>query len=177
MILKAKTFLFYRVSAIAVVTGTGRDGTPTTRFDVVERREDEIFRAPPDVARTLLAENSAEDARLVSTLAALAEATLGAESPLAAACAGLRVRGVRTWHAIIGGGGHWQPAAAFIGPSHGGFEAHFRSEAEIAARWAAGEAGPPLFSFMSEHGFRRAFIWRDAGLREIATEVATFNRS
>jgi hypothetical protein len=163
MILKAKTFLFYRVSAIAVVTGTGRDGTPTARFDVVERRENEIFRAPPDVARVLLAENSAEDARLVG--------------PLAAACAGLRVRGVRTWHAIIGGSGYWQPAAAFIGRSHGGFEAHFRSEAEIAARWAAGEAGPPLFSFMTEHGFRRAFVWRYAGLREIATEVASFKRS
>lgn len=174
MILKAKTFLSYRVSPIAVVTGTRRDGTPTARFDVAERGKDEIFRVPPDIARTLLAEGSAADARLVGTLAALAEATLDAESPLAAALAGLTVSGAKIWHAVLGDGGHWQPSAASIGPTRGGFEAHFTSEAEVAAHWAEAEASTPLFSFLVEAGFRRAFIWRDGALLPIATQIVRF---
>ncbi|RUU14451.1 hypothetical protein EOD23_00965 [Mesorhizobium sp. USDA-HM6] len=177
MIIKAKTFLSYRMSPIAVVTGTRRDGTPTARFYVVERREGEIFRVPPDTARSLLAEGSAAEARLTGKLAALAEATLDAESPLAAVLAGLTVSGVRTWHAAVGDRGHWRPSAASIGPTRSGFDAYFRSEAEAAARWAAGEASTPLFSFLVEAGFRRAFIWRNAGLREIATEINMFKGS
>jgi hypothetical protein len=170
MILKAKKFLFYRASPIAEVTGTGRDGTPTARFDVVERRKDEIFRAPTDVAYTLLADSTVVEARLGGKLAVLAEETLDAESPQAAARAGIPVNGVWTWHANLGDDGYWQPAPESIGPTRGRFEARFANEAEVAAHWAEAEASTPLFSFLVEAGFRRAFIWRDGALLEIATQ-------
>jgi hypothetical protein len=171
MILKAKTLLYYRSNSIAVVTGTGRDGTPTARFNVVERRKDEIFQAPSDIAHSLIAENSAAEAQLVGKQALLSVATLDADSPLAAALAGLTVSGVRTWHADIGDGGYWQPAPTSIGPTHGGFEAHFKSEAEVAAHWSEAEASTPLFSFFVEAGFRRAFVWRNSALLEIPTQI------
>lgn len=177
MILKAKTFLYYRVSAIAYVTGAKRDGTPTARFDVVERRKDEIFCAPPSIAQTLLAEGSAAEVRVEGPLLALAEATLATETPSAAALAGLSVRGIRTWHAIMGSDGHWRSAAMSMGRVRGSFGATFRSAAEIEAHWTSYPDAVPLFSFLTEYGFWRAYVWRACALREIATSVHTIARS
>lgn len=175
MIVIAKRFTSYRTSQVAVVSGARRDNSPTARFNVADRHEGEIFRVPPEAAHDLLAEGSVVEARLTGKLAALAEAVLDVQSPLAAALAGLAVPGVRTWHATVGERGDWQPSVAALGPTRSGFEAHFTSEAEVADYWAAGGASTPLFSFLVEGAdFRRAFIWRNAALLAIPTQIVLF---
>lgn len=175
MILIAKRFASYRTSQVAAVSGTRRDNSPTARFNVADRREGEIFRVSPEAARDLLAEGSVMEARLTGKLAALADAVLDAQSPLAASLAGLAVPGVRTWHATADERGDWRPSAAALGPTRSGFEAHFASETEIADYWATGEASTPLFSFLVDGtDFRRAFIWRTGALLEIPTQIVRF---
>lgn len=161
-------------SEAVTVEGHRADGSPIVRFEPVWRDRGEIFATDAETARTLIARGAAKNASLAGKVAALAEATLHAGSPLAAALAGLTVRGILTWHAVLGDGGHWQPAPDSIGPTRGSFEARFASEAEVAAHWAEAEASIPHFSFMVEEGFRRAFIWRNAALLEIPTQITRF---
>jgi hypothetical protein len=175
MIVIAKQFTSYRTSQVAIVSGARRDNSPTVRFNVADRREGEIFRVPPEAARDLLAEGSVVEARLTGKLAALSDAVLDVQSPLAAALAGLAVPGVRTWHGTVDERSNWQPSAAALGPTRSGFDAHFASEAEVVDYWAAGEASTPLFSFLVEGAdFRRAFVWRSGALLEIPTQIVRF---
>ncbi|MFT3687724.1 hypothetical protein [Paenirhodobacter sp.] len=169
MIIKFKRFTTYQTGEAAIVEGPRKDGTPIVRHPVTSRGKDEIARESPEIEARLIAEGVAEPARLSDKLAALAAAVLSAETPLAAALAGLAVQGVRPWHATQEGG-YWCPVDAALGPGRGGFRARFRDKAEAEAIWATDPAAVPLFSFATPHGFDRAYIWRNGGLLEIPTE-------
>lgn len=174
-VLQAVRFSVYRVGG-AEVSGARPDGSPEVKFATVERERGELFVAPPEVAARLIAEGHAKKALLSDKLAALAAAVLAVETPLAAALAGLSVPGVRPWHATRQGA-HWCPAPVALGPGRGGFSARFAEAAEARARWAEKPDAVPLFSFATPHGFDRAFIWRQRGLLEIATEIQHLGRN
>lgn len=173
--IKLKQFTTYQTGGAAVLEGHRKDGGPIVRHPVVSRAMGEIVREAPELEARLIAEGIAEPARLSDKLAALADAVLAVETPLAAALAGLSVPGVRPWHAIRQGA-HWCPAAAALGPGRGGFSARFTDPAEARAVWAEKPDATPLFSFATPHGFDRAFVWRQRGLLEIATEIQNVGR-
>ncbi len=170
MTIKIRQFTTYQIGEIAILEGHRKDGGPIVRHPVVSRGKGEIVRESPELEARLIAEGVAEPARLSDKLAALATAVLSAETPLAAALAGLAVQGVRPWHAAQEGG-YWCPVDAPLGPGRGGFSARFRDAAEARALWAADPTAVPLFSFATPHGFDRAYIWRNRGLLEIPTET------
>lgn len=176
MTIKIKQFTTYQTGGAAVVEDHRKDGGLIVRHPVVSRAMGEIVREAPELEARLIAEGVAEPARLSDKLAALAVAVLAVETPLAAALAGLSVPGVRPWHAVRQGA-HWCPSPAALGPGRGGFSARFADPAEARALWAAKPDAVPLFSFATPHGFDRAFIWRQRGLLEIATEIQHFGRS
>lgn len=165
--LQAVRFTVYRVGS-AEISGARSDGTPEVKFATVERERGEFFIAPPTLAARLIAAGHAKKALLADKLAALAEAVLSVDAPLAAALAGLSVPGVRPWHAIWQNG-QWIPAPAALGPGRGGFSARFRDPAEVRALFAEKPDAVPLFSIATPHGFDRAFVWRSGGLLEVPT--------
>lgn len=174
--IKLKQFTTYPTGGAAVLEGHRKDGGPIVRHPVISRAMGEIVREPPELEARLIAEGTAEPARLSDKLAALADAVLAVETPLAAALAGLSVPGVRPWHAVRQGA-HWCPSPAALGPGRGGFSARFTDPGEARALWAEKPDAVPLFTFATPHGFNRAFIWRQRGLLEIATEIQTFGRN
>lgn len=173
--IKLKQFTTYQTGGAAVLEGHRKDGGSIVRHPVVSRAMGEIVREAPELEARLIAEGAAEPARLSDKLAALADAVLAVETPLAAALAGLSVPGVRPWHATRQGA-HWCPAPVALGPGRGGFSARFADQAEARAIWAEKPDAVPLFSFATQHGFDRAFIWRQRGLLEIATEIQHLGR-
>lgn len=160
----------------AKVIGTTRDGGAQVERNTRYHEAREIYcpADPAEVAR-LLQMGAIRPARLSGELAALAEVTLQAESPLEAVLAALPLPRIRTWHAVQTGR-FWCPAAAALGPGRGGFSARFADPAEVRALWADKPDAVPLFSFATPHGFDRAFIWRQRGILEIATEIQTVGR-
>jgi hypothetical protein len=173
--IKIKQFTTYQTGGAAVLEGHRKDGGPIVRHPVVSRAMGEIVREAPELEARLIAEGSAEPARLSDKLAALAAAVLAVDTPLDAVLAALAVPGVRPWHATRQGA-HWFPAAASLGPGRGGFSARFTDPGEARALWADKPDATPLFSFATPHGFDRAFIWRQRGLLEIATEIQNVGR-
>lgn len=174
MILQAQKLLVYRIGA-AEVSAARADGSPDVKFATVERERGEYFIPPGEVAARLIAEGQAEQARPTGKFAELLAAVLPAETPLAAVLAGLEVRGVRPWHAVLRDG-YWRPAAVSHGPARGGFSARFSNAAEAEAIWTADPSATALFSYLTEHGFARAYVWKAGGLREIATEIHSIGR-
>lgn len=170
MTIKIRQFTTYQTGEAAILEGHRKDGGPIVRYSVISRGKGEIVKESPELEARLIAEGVAEPARLSDKLAALATAVLSADTPLAAALAGLAVQGVRPWHATQEGG-YWCPVDAALGPGRGGFSARFRDKAEAEAVWAADPTAVPLFSFATPHGFDRAYIWRNRGLLEIPTEI------
>lgn len=174
MILQAVYFC-EQVLGPATVIGTGKDGQARVQRDSVFRQAKENFWAEDEEASRLIQSGAAQKPRLSGELAALAEVTLFAESPLEAVLAALPLPRIRTWHAVQTGR-FWCPAAAALGPGRGGFSARFAEAAEALALWAEMPDATPLFSFATLRGFDRAFIWRNRGLLEIATEIQTVGR-
>lgn len=174
-VLQAVRFTVFRVGG-AEVSGARPDGSPEVKFATVERERGELFVAPPEVAARLIAEGHAKKALLSDKLAALAAAVLAVGTPLDAVLAALAVPGVRPWHATRQGA-HWCPAPIALGPGRGGFSARFTEAAEARALWAEMPNATPLFSFATPHGFDRAFIWRNRGILEIATEIQHIGRN
>lgn len=172
--LQASKSIAYRVGW-AEISGARRDGSPEVEFMTVEREPGDYFNAPAEVTARLIADGRAVRARPTGKLADLLTAVLPEETPLAAVLAGLTVRGVRPWHAVQKDG-HWRPAAVSHGPARGGFSARFSNAAEAEAVWTADPSATALFSYLTEHGFVRAYIWKAGGLREIATEIHSIGR-
>jgi len=154
----------------AMVIGSAKDGQARVQRDSVFREKDEIFRADDDEAARLIESGAARKPRLAGELAALAEATLASDSPLDAALAAMPLPRIRVWHAVREGG-HWYPTAASLGPGRGGFSARFRDPDEARILWNEKANATPMFAFATPHGFDRAYIWRNRGLLEIATNV------
>lgn len=175
MTIKIRQFTTYQIGGAAVLEGYRKDGGPIVRHPVVSRAMGEIVREAPELEARLITEGIAEPARLSDKLAALAAAVLAVDTPLDAVLAALAVPGVRPWHATRQGA-HWCPAPVALGPGRGGFSARFTEAAEARALWAEMPDATPLFSFATPHGFDRAFIWRQRGLLEIATEIQTIGR-
>lgn len=175
MTIKIRQFTTYQIGGAAVLEGHRKDGGPIVRHPVVSRAMGEIVREAPELEARLITEGIAEPARLSDKLAALAAAVLAVDTPLDAVLAALAVPGVRPWHATRQGA-HWCPAPVALGPGRGGFSARFTEAAEARALWAEMPDATPLFSFATPHGFDRAFIWRQRGLLEIATEIQTIGR-
>lgn len=173
--IKIKQFTTYQTGGAAVFEGHRKDGGPIVRHPVVSRAMGEIVREAPELEARLIAEGIAEPARLSDKLAALAAAVLAVDTPLDAVLAAFAVPGVRPWHATRQGA-HWCPAPVAVGPGRGGFSARFAEAAEARALWAEMPDATPLFSFATPHGFDRAFIWRQRGLLEIATEIQHLGR-
>lgn len=159
----------------AKVIGTGKDGQARVQRDSVFRHEKEVFWAEDDEAARLIQSGAAQKPRLSGELAALAEVTLLAESPLAAVLGAMPLPRIRVWHAVQDGR-FWCPSPAALGPGRGGCSARFADPGEARALWATKPDAVPLFSFATPHGFDRAFIWRQRGLLEIVTEVQTVGR-
>jgi hypothetical protein len=156
--------------------GPGKDGQARVQRDSVFRQAKEVFWAEDDEAARLIQTGAAQKPRLSGELAALAEVTLQAESPLEAALAALPLPRIRVWHAVQTGR-FWCPSPAALGPGRGGFSARFADPGEARALWAEKPDAVPLFCFATQHGFDRAFIWRQRGLLEIATEIQHLGRS
>lgn len=175
MTIKIKQFVTYQTGAPAAVEGYRKDGSPIVRHSVISRGAGCIVSETPETETRLISEGMAEPARLSGSLAALAEEVLSVTSPLDAALAALAVRGIRVWHAVERNG-YWRPADPSLGPARGGFSGCFREVAEVSSHWTADPDAVPLFSFATEHGFRRAYIWRAGGLCEIATEIHKIGR-
>lgn len=175
MTIKIKQFTTYQTGGAAVVEDHRKDGGLIVRHPVVSRAMGEIVREAPELEARLIAEGIAEPARLSDKLAALAAAVLAVDTPLDAVLAALAVPGVRPWHAIREGV-HWCPSPASLGPGRGGFSARFADAGEVRATWAEKPNAVPLFSFATPHGFDRAYIWRNRGLLEIATEIHSIGR-
>lgn len=160
----------------AKVLGVAKDGQARVELDSVYRNEGTLFRAEDDEAARLIASGAARKPRLAGEVAALAEATLVAESRLDAALAAMPLPRIRVWHAVEEGR-FWCPAPVTLGPGRGGFSARFRDPAEARALFAEKPDAVPLFSFATPYGFDRAYVWRNAGLLEIATEVQHVGRN
>lgn len=160
----------------ATVIGTAPNGAAQVERNTRYHEKGKIYcpADPAEVAR-LLQMGAIRPARLSGEPAALAEVTLQAESPLQAVLAALPLPRIRVWHAVQTGR-FWCPSPAALGPGRGGFSARFTDPAEARALWAEKPESVPLFSFATPHGFDRAFIWRNRGLLEIATEIQHLGR-
>lgn len=169
MIYKAAHYLTLRLGP-AVADGHDRHGEPVVRFETVPREAGEVFRiTDPETARHKLAEGAIAEARWTGAALALAEATLTAENPLAAALAGFDACGW-VWNAVPANG-FLQPADAALGPTRSGFDAAFANAAAIERHWQSNPAAVPLFTIATKYGFDRTFRWKAGGLLEIPTAI------
>lgn len=174
MILKSNIYHEHNLGP-ATCFGTGRSGMPKVRRNSVYRDKGDLFWADPADAKKIIEAGNAREARLAGVLAALAGATLTASTPVEAALAGFSLPRVLVWHARKQDG-YWIPFPTALGPARGPFSAHFSNAAEIRETWAEKPEAVPLFSFLTEHRFRHAFIWHARGLSEIATEIQMSGR-
>lgn len=160
----------------ATVIGTAKDGQARVERDSIYRDKDVIFGADDAEAVRLIESGAARKPRLSGEAKALAEAVLPAATALDAALDALPLPRIRVWHAVQDGR-YWCPAPAALGPGRGGFSARLRDPGEARALWTEKPDAVPLFSFSSPYGFSKAFIWRNRGLLEIATEVQHVGRN
>lgn len=176
-ILKANGHVIYRTTGLATVTAVECDGTPAARYEVAEHPTGSLF-CPPSagIASDLISRQVATPAKLTGKTLALASAVLRASTACDAALAGLNLKGVRVWHALLGQG-HLQAASSPMGATRSAFDAAFRSVSEIEAHWTDIPDSSPLFTIMTEYGFYRSYVWRGGSLREIATEVTHAGRN